>query len=89
MILLVLGFVSYSVYKYLRVSPFYRRFVCHHMAAAAAQARLLKILLQANAGQSVFIDSDDLQGLDTLFSTVHTKVGQVVVDLTQDTLTRS
>ena len=44
---------------------------------------MLKILLQAKTGQSVFIDSDDLQGLDTLFGTVRTKVGQVVVYLTR------
>ena len=67
------------MYKYLRVSPFYRRFVCHHKAAAAAQARLLKILLQAKTRQSVFIGSDDLQGLDTLVDTVRTKVWQLVV----------
>jgi len=69
-------------------SPFYDFFVCHHKAHAAAQARYLKQLLQAKASVQVFIDSDDLKQLDTLFDVVKSRVRHLVVYLTSDTLRR-
>jgi len=66
----------------------YSYFITHHKAHAAAQARLLKMMLQAKTSQSVFIDSDDLIELDGLFDIVKCRVKHLVVYLTQDTLSR-
>uniref|UniRef100_A0A6U9URZ9 TIR domain-containing protein n=1 Tax=Zooxanthella nutricula TaxID=1333877 RepID=A0A6U9URZ9_9DINO len=68
--------------------PFYHYFICHHKAHSAAQARLLKLLIVGKTKKKVFIDSDDLVDLDTLFDTVKSKVGTLLVYLTRDTLTR-
>merc|ERR1719346_918704 len=45
-------------------------FICHHKADAAARARLLKMLLAARVGRDVFLDSDNLDELATLFEFV-------------------
>lgn len=85
---LVVGGISIALKWYLVPRPFYGHFICHHKAGAAAQARLLKVLLQERTSYPVFIDSDDLQELDNLFDTVKTKVGRLVVYLTRETLKR-
>ncbi|CAE7380643.1 Ank1 [Symbiodinium sp. KB8] len=67
----------------------YKWFICHHKADASAQARLLKVLLQAkNSYGNVFIDSDNLVDLDTLFNVVKVQVETLVVYMTRDILTR-
>jgi len=66
----------------------YGFFVCHHKAAAAAQARLLKIKLKEHTRRRVFIDSDNLTELDSLFDIVKCQVKHLVVYLTSDTLSR-
>lgn len=66
----------------------YDAFICHHKADAAAQARFLKVLLQARAGYRVYIDSDDTKDLDVLFDAVKTQVKHLIVYLTRDTLRR-
>merc|ERR1740121_2993933 len=72
----------------LRPRPYYDYFVCHHKGHAAAQARLIKMLLTQRSQCNVFIDSDDLFDLDTLFDTVRCKLGHLLVYLTRDTLSR-
>lgn len=67
---------------------FYDKFICHHKAEAAAQARYLKTLLEQATGRPVFIDSDDLKDLHQLFDIVRTRVKQVVVYLTRCTMSR-
>ena len=62
--------------------------VFHDEADAAAQARLIKVQLQVKTGKSVFIDSDDLTELDSLFDLVRCKVARLIVYHTRDTLTR-
>jgi len=86
--LLCLGALFVAAYHYFRRTPFYHHFICHHKAGAAAQARLLKMRLQALNNSSVFVDSDDLQNLDSLFDIVKSNVEELVVYLTRDTLTR-
>jgi len=71
-----------------KFGPRYGRFICHHKADAAAQARYLKMLLQVKTSSQVFIDSDDLSDLDDLFAIVKVDVGTLVVYLTRDTLRR-
>jgi len=80
--------LAYHIYLYVAPSPRYDSFVCHHKAEAAAQARYLKILLHEQSHKPVFIDSDNLKDLDTLFDTIRTQVNQLIVYLTKNTLTR-
>jgi len=77
-----------AIYRHFRVWPYFHHFVTHHKADAAAQARLLKMLIDTAYNQNTFIDSDHLTDLDTLFDTVKTRVGQLIVLLTRDTLKR-
>lgn len=76
-----------AVYQRLRPHPRYDVFVCHHKAEASAQARLLKCIMRAMKIE-VFLDSDDLQHLDTLFDMVRCRVLHVIVYLTRGTLSR-
>eukprot|EP00971_Amphidinium_carterae_P299503 5950472-Amphidinium_carterae.1 len=66
----------------------YHFFICHHKADAAAQARYLKMVLQQLKTVHVFIDSDDLRDLDSLFDTIRTSVKNLVLYLTAETLLR-
>jgi len=86
----LLAGISYGFMQWLRPSPMYHMFICHHKGHAAAQARLLKVVLQAQlqSHQQVFIDSDDLKELDQLFDTVKSRVRHLVVYLTSETLSR-
>lgn len=84
----MLVFVVQAVFLYLNPYPWYDYFLCHHKAAAAAQARLLKLILQHNKHKEVFIDSDDLFDLSILFDIVKTRVYTLAVYLTDSTLAR-
>jgi len=65
-------------------------FICHHKESAAAQARLLKMLLQQKRnGIRVFIDADDLRDLTVLFDIIRCRVRHLIVYLTVDTLRRA
>merc|ERR1712137_720387 len=66
----------------------YDYMICHHKAEAGAQARLLKMHLCIKDRLRVFLDSDNLTDLDTLLDTVKSKVRQVIVYLTRETLRR-
>ena len=68
-----------------------KRCACHKCACGCMRGPPagIQILLQAKTHQSVFVGSDDLQEPDTLFDTVLAKIGQPVVYLTRDTLTRT
>lgn len=86
---LAVGVMLYTAYQRIRRTDVYSYFICHHKAQAAAQARLLKILLQAKGHRkTVFIDSDDLLELTELFDIVKCKVQHLIVYLTRDVLTR-
>lgn len=79
--------IGWRLLRRLRPAQYFQWFVCHHKRDGAAQARFLKIMLQA-MGQSVFIDSDDLKDLDELFDIVRSAVGHLLVYLTREVLTR-
>jgi len=63
-------------------------FICHHKADAAAQARLLKLLLVQHRSVRVFLDSDNLENLDELYDIVSTQIRHLVMYLSADTLRR-
>lgn len=73
-----------------RFRPFnkFLHFICHHKQGAAAQARVMKFILEQSSGESCFIDSDHLDDLDELYDVVRTTVTNLVVYLTRNTLTR-
>jgi len=82
--------IAIAVLMFPKRVPKYSHFICHHKAAASAQARLMKMTLnEESSAARVFIDSDDLKNLDELFNIVKTDVATLVVYLTRDTLRRS
>jgi len=86
---LALAAILVAVKRRLLPSPYYDFFICHHKAHAAAQARFIKLLLQSKRINSqVFVDSDNLKELDTLFDLVKCRVNTFVAYLTSETLKR-
>jgi len=65
----------------------YTYFLTHHKAGASATARLLKMRLSVHG--SVFIDSDNLDDLDSLFSMVAHQTQLLVVLCTKEILHRA
>lgn len=84
----VFGIIATVLYRRFVPRPYYSRFICHHKADAAAQARLLQITLSERTHTTVFIDSDHLNNLDALFDIVRCRTGCLVIYLTRDTLKR-
>ena len=80
--------MSYSLYRRWQPNPFHPDFVWQHKGGAAAQARLVQMILMAQAGKKCYIDSDGLLLLDKLFDTVRSFVRHLIVYLTQQILTR-
>merc|ERR1719181_1960565 len=67
----------------------YEFFVSHHKAATGAFARLLKMmLLDARNGIDVFIDSDNLMSLSSLFDTVAEDVEHLILVASAEFLKR-
>lgn len=83
-----LGSLTFVAMKLCCRTHDYTYFVCHHKAAAAAQARLLQLVLRAATGKSCFLDSDDLRHLGDLFEIVRSNVKHLLVYLTAQTLKR-
>ena len=69
-------------------SPIYKHFICHHKVGAAAQSRVIQILLCQAAGGEVFIDSDHLGDPDQHFGAVRSSVRNLVVYLARETMRR-
>jgi len=69
-ILVLVGLGVYKMYQS-RGKP-YQFFLCHHKVGAGAFCRLLKMRLLKTRGvtRKVFVDTDDLQNLGTLFDMV-------------------
>jgi len=66
-------------------------FICHHKQGAGCRARLLKVFLsehQSMREKKVFMDSDDLKDMDTLFDTVRSCTEILVVLCTRELLRR-
>jgi len=85
---IILATGGYALRERLMPRPYYTWFITHHKGGAAAQARYVKSLLSMKTGKKVFIDSDDLQDLDTLFDTVRVRTDVLVVYATAETLKR-
>jgi len=82
------GTICFHLYKRFRPTPLFPRFICHHKADAAAQARYLQMVFVTQTGESCFLDSDNLNNLDDLLDVVRCRTGQLIVLLTGDTLHR-
>lgn len=63
-------------------------FVSHHKSEAAVLARLWKVLLEAEMQIEVYLDSDNLVQLDSLFDTVGNDTEYLLLLLTNFTLER-
>mmetsp|Transcript_75385 Transcript_75385/g.157101 ORF Transcript_75385/g.157101 Transcript_75385/m.157101 type:complete len:1790 (+) Transcript_75385:72-5441(+) len=88
MLFIALIGVIHGVVTLMIPHPFYQKFICHHKADAAGQARFVQMMIQQRLKESCFIDSDDLSNLDDLLETVRHQIGCLVVYLTADTLRR-
>merc|ERR1712113_1162614 len=86
--LLAGGSLIASGSKMFRGGPFYGYFICHDRAHAAAQARLLKVLLRAKVGQTGYVDTDDLTEFDGLLDMLKSRVGTLIAFLTRSTLSK-
>ena len=73
-----------------RVNPVkpYKIFLTHQKGAAGSLARFIKYILNKYSGDGVFLDSDELQDLDSLFECVRAHTSFVVPLLTPGLLTR-
>jgi hypothetical protein len=88
MFLLVVGTTGgFAIRERIVPHNLFHWFITHHKAGAAAQARYVHLLLSMR-GKKVFIDSDDLQDLDTLFDTVRVRTKNLCVYATAETLKR-
>jgi len=84
----VLGVGSFHGLRVLFPKKPFGAFVCHHKAGAGSMARWLKTELGAKVTQAVFLDSDNLHNLDTLFHMVAHQTNNLIVLLTRDILLR-
>lgn len=84
------GLCSLARAMYLRMfsREFFRWFICHSKADAAAQSRFLQLLLRTRAGKECFLDCDHLTNLDGLIDIVRCQVCQFLVYATANTLKR-
>ncbi|CAJ1400413.1 unnamed protein product, partial [Effrenium voratum] len=93
---IVLGFALVTattvafVYVTRRLNPkkAYRIFLSHHKSAAGSLARFIKCIMNKHSPDKVFLDSDELQDLDSLFECVRSSVSWVVVLITPAVATR-
>lgn len=63
-------------------------FLTHHKGGAGSLARLIKLRLQPKMRSEIFLDSDNLDDLESLFDTVRCNVAHLVAILTEETLRR-
>merc|ERR1719282_536499 len=61
-------FISINVYFTLNPPKPYGVFLSHHKGGAAVLARWVKMLFQMRTAKKIFLDSDDLDRLEILFS---------------------
>jgi len=82
-------FVGQLVYRSMLASAkTYGIFLSHHKLGMAAGARLAKMELSRRTGKRVFLDSDELDDLDSVLDTVRNGTECLVVMLTTETLWR-
>jgi len=83
-----LAVVAFFAWRVARPTVRYSAFLCHHKASAGALARLFKIVYSSRVQGEIFIDSDHLDSLESLFAIVAFEVRNFVVIWTKETLTR-
>lgn len=66
----------------------YKVFLTHHKGAAGSLARFIKLILSKHSSDRVFLDSDELQDLDSLFECVRSHTTYLVPLLTPAVMTR-
>lgn len=66
----------------------YKVFLTHHKGAAGSLARFIKLILSKHSSDRFFLDSDELQDLDSLFECVRAHTKFVVPLLTPALMTR-
>mmetsp|Transcript_63440 Transcript_63440/g.182078 ORF Transcript_63440/g.182078 Transcript_63440/m.182078 type:complete len:155 (-) Transcript_63440:918-1382(-) len=76
--------VLYALLRYFWSSINYGAFLCHHKAGAGVWARYFKLRLACYTKANIFIDSDNLMELDTLFECVRASTRHLVVLGTRD-----
>ena len=86
-VILIASFMNSIRMRYVP-RPMYSHFICHHKVGAAAQSRVLQLLIQQLTGQVCFIDSDHLVDLDSLYNAVRSCLRNLVVYLTSQTMRR-
>mmetsp|Transcript_30523 Transcript_30523/g.97108 ORF Transcript_30523/g.97108 Transcript_30523/m.97108 type:complete len:1323 (+) Transcript_30523:527-4495(+) len=74
----------YALLRYFWSSINYGAFLCHHKAGAGVWARYFKLRLACYTKANIFIDSDNLMELDTLFECVLVSTRHLVVLGTRD-----
>jgi len=88
MIFVFLVVASRSLYRRLLLKQAYTAFICHHKSAAGSLARFTKTMISKHSPDKVFLDSDQLHDLDTLFETVRSQTKHLVLLLTPQVMTR-
>lgn len=90
-IMAIAGVAARGLYgRFARARKPYQFFICHHKAGAGNLARLLKMQLQEHTTvrRKVFVDSDDLGDLSTLFAVVQGDADKLLVLCSKDVLLR-
>eukprot|EP00930_Biecheleria_cincta_P015195 TRINITY_DN12760_c0_g1_i3.p1 TRINITY_DN12760_c0_g1~~TRINITY_DN12760_c0_g1_i3.p1 ORF type:complete len:1977 (-),score=290.77 TRINITY_DN12760_c0_g1_i3:289-5610(-) len=85
-----LGLAAMSVIGYTVFFPpkRYAIFLSHHKGGAAVQARWMKEILKDKVSGKIFLDSDELDSLDLIFSVVAEQSKTFVLLLSAETLSR-
>ena len=68
--------------------PLYFHFICLNKAGAAAQSRVIRLLIQELPPHDCFIDSDHLVELDQLYSAVRGYLNTLLIYLTGEIMSR-
>jgi len=84
------GFIimCHGIYRRFKPRKAYDAFLCHHKQGAGSLCRWIKLTVQKHSDCRVFLDSDDLMDLDTLFDSVRCSVKNLIVVLSPEVLKR-
>lgn len=78
--------VIYALWRHFRPPKLFGIFLCHHKGSAGSLCRLLKLMVSAQSSAEVFLDSDQLEDLDSIFEVIRAKTRSVVPVLTPELL---
>ncbi|CAE8582168.1 unnamed protein product [Polarella glacialis] len=80
--------IAHGVYRRFSPASSYSVFLCHHKGGAGSLARWLKLQIGTHTSCQVFLDSDQLEGLDLIFDTIRSQTKNLVILLTPELLQR-